>query len=153
MPITRRLSIGLLGLLLSAATLAQPLPHASRPEDIGISSQRLERVRQRMRADVESRRIPGAVLLIARNSKIASLDAFGLQDRRSQTPMKTDPIFRVASMSKPITSVAVMILAERSLAQPDAAMMPPGDPTEKPGFSRVGAACSPLPATMRASAR
>lgn len=65
-----------------------------------------------MKADVESKRIPGAVLLIARNARIASLDALGFQDRRSQTPMKTDSIFRVASMSKPITSVAAMILAE-----------------------------------------
>jgi CubicO group peptidase (beta-lactamase class C family) len=85
---------------------------AERPEDVGISSQRLERVRRQMKADVESGRIPGAVLLIARNGKIASLDALGFQERRSQTRMKTDCIFRIASMSKPITSVAIMILAE-----------------------------------------
>jgi CubicO group peptidase (beta-lactamase class C family) len=85
---------------------------AGRPEDVGISSQRLERVRRQMKADVESGRIPGAVLLIARNGKIASLDALGYQERRSQTPMKADSIFRIASMSKPITSVAIMILAE-----------------------------------------
>jgi CubicO group peptidase (beta-lactamase class C family) len=65
-----------------------------------------------MHADVESGRIPGAVLLIARNGKMAWLDALGFQERRSQTPMKSDSIFRVASMSKPITSVAIMILAE-----------------------------------------
>ena len=66
-----------------------------------------------MKADVESKRIPGAVLLIARNSRIASLDALGFQVRRAQTPMKTDSIFRVASMSaSAITSVAAMILAE-----------------------------------------
>jgi len=85
---------------------------AERPEDVGISSQRLERVRRQMKADVESGRIPGAVLLIARNGKIASLDALGFQERRSQTRMKTECIFRIASMSKPITSVAIMILAE-----------------------------------------
>ena len=104
--------MALLGLLLPVAGLAQTLPRASRPEDAGLSSERLERVRQRMKADVESKRIPGAVLLIARNARIAWLDALGFQDRRSQTPMKTDSIFRVASMSKPITSVAAMILAE-----------------------------------------
>jgi CubicO group peptidase (beta-lactamase class C family) len=112
MTITRRSSIALPVLLLPLFALAQPLPRASRPEDAGMSSERLERVRQRMKADVESQRIPGAVLLIARNSKVAWLDALGFQDRRSQTPMKTDSIFRVASMSKPITSVAAMILAE-----------------------------------------
>lgn len=102
----------MLGVLLSAAALSQPLPMAERPEDVGISSQRLERVRRQMKADVQSGRIPGAVLLIARNGKIASLDALGYQERRSQTPMRADSIFRVASMSKPITSVAIMILAE-----------------------------------------
>jgi CubicO group peptidase (beta-lactamase class C family) len=112
MTITRRSSIALFGLLLPVFAVAQPLPRASRPEDAGISSERLERVRQRMKADVESKRIPGAVLLIARNAKVASLDALGFQDRRTQTPMKTDAIFRIASMSKPITSVAAMILAE-----------------------------------------
>jgi CubicO group peptidase (beta-lactamase class C family) len=109
---TARFSIGLLSVLLSAAALSQPLPMAERPEDVGISSQRLERVRRQMKADVESGRIPGAVLLIARNGKIASLDALGFQERRSQTRMKTECIFRIASMSKPITSVAIMILAE-----------------------------------------
>ncbi|MBZ5625500.1 MAG: beta-lactamase family protein [Acidobacteriia bacterium] len=112
MRITRRFSIGLLGVLLPAAALSQPLPVAGRPDDAGISSQRLERVRHQMKADVDSSRIPGAVLLIAHNGKIATLDAFGFQDRRSKTPMKNDSIFRIASMSKPITSVAIMILAE-----------------------------------------
>ncbi len=65
-----------------------------------------------MRADVDAGRIPGAVLLIARAGKIVSLDAIGFQERRSDTAMKADSIFRIASMSKPITSVAVMTLAE-----------------------------------------
>src|SRR5450759_1693779 len=89
MRITRRSSIGFIVVLLSAAALAQPLPLASRPEEVGISSQRLERVRRLMKADVENRRTPGAVLLIARNAKIASFDALGFQDRYSQTAMKT----------------------------------------------------------------
>src|SRR5260370_997641 len=90
MTITRRSSIALLGLLLPVAALAQPLLPASRPEVVGISSERLERVRQHMQADVEGQRIPGAVLLIARHARIASFDALGFQDRRSQTPRKTD---------------------------------------------------------------
>jgi CubicO group peptidase (beta-lactamase class C family) len=102
----------MLGALLAAAALCQSLPVASRPEDVGISSQRLERVHAQMRADVEKGRIPGAVLLIARNGKIARLDALGFQERKTQTPMKKDSIFRIASMSKPITSTAIMMLAE-----------------------------------------
>jgi len=112
MRITRKLSIGLWGGLLAVAALGQSLPMANRPEDVGISSQRLERVHAQMQVDVEKRRIPGAVLLIARHGKIARLDALGFQERKSQTAMKSDAIFRIASMSKPITSTAIMILAE-----------------------------------------
>ena len=116
MRIHPKLPIGLLSVLLAAAALSQklspPLPAANRPEVLGISSQRLERVHEQMKADVASSRIPGAVLLIARHGKIAWLDALGFQERKSQTPMKSDSIFRVASMSKPITSTAIMILAE-----------------------------------------
>ncbi|MDQ2944769.1 MAG: beta-lactamase family protein [Acidobacteriota bacterium] len=112
MQIKRRLFVIFLGLLLPAAALAPALPRASRPEDVGISSERLERIRVQMKSDVENRRIPGAVLLIARAGKIAALETLGFHDRAKQAPMRADSIFRVASMSKPITSVAAMILAE-----------------------------------------
>jgi CubicO group peptidase (beta-lactamase class C family) len=112
MRISRTLSLAPLGAWLAVAALCQSLPVANRPEDLGISSARLERVRRQMQADVESGRIPGAVLLVARNGKIARLAAFGFQERKSHTPMKTDSIFRIASMSKPITSAAAMMLAE-----------------------------------------
>jgi CubicO group peptidase (beta-lactamase class C family) len=112
MRIIRKLSIGLLAALLAAAALCQSLPVANRPEDVGMSSQRLERIRLQMNADIAGGRIPGAVLLIARDGKIAWLNALGFQERKPQTPMRTDSIFRIASMSKPITSVAIMILAE-----------------------------------------
>src|SRR5690348_16144958 len=110
MPKTLLRSFLFLSLLVSA--LAQPLPHAARPEDVGFSTQRLAALHQQMQLDVDSKRIPGAVLLIARNGKIAALETFGFQDRKSQTAMKPNAIFRVASMSKPITTVAAMILSE-----------------------------------------
>jgi CubicO group peptidase (beta-lactamase class C family) len=103
----------LVGLLVLAAAQAQTLPIAGRPEDVGISSDRLARVRRQMQADVEAKRIPGAVLVIARNGKIASFEAVGFQERASQKPMQKNSIFRIASMSKPITSVSAMILAEQ----------------------------------------
>ena len=87
---------------------------ASRPEDVGFSSKRLETTKEVLKADVEAKRLPGAVLLMARNGKIAFYDVAGYQDRATQTPMKKDSIFRVASMSKPITTVAAMILAEEN---------------------------------------
>jgi CubicO group peptidase (beta-lactamase class C family) len=97
---------------LPVAALCQSLPLAKRPEDVGFSAERLERVRGAMQADVESRKIPGAVLLIARQGKIASLIAAGYRERSTQAAMKPDAVFRIASMSKPITSVAIMMLAE-----------------------------------------
>jgi len=87
---------------------------ATPPEDVGFSSKRLETTREVLKADVEAKRLPGAVLLIARNGRIAFYDVEGYQDRAVQTPMKKDSIFRVASMSKPITTVAAMILAEEN---------------------------------------
>jgi CubicO group peptidase (beta-lactamase class C family) len=102
------------GVLVCAVAFAQPLPIAKRPEDAGFSSERLERTRQALKSDVEGKRIPGAVLILVRNGKIVTFDAIGYQVRAGQTPMKKDAIFRVASMSKPITTVAAMILAEQN---------------------------------------
>jgi CubicO group peptidase (beta-lactamase class C family) len=101
-------------LLGCTASFAQPLPMASRPEDVGFSSKRLETTREVLKADVDAKRSPGAVLLMARNGKIAFYDVVGFQDRAAQIPLKKDSIFRIASMSKPITTVAAMILAEEN---------------------------------------
>jgi len=87
---------------------------ASRPEDVGFSSKRLETTKAVFKGDVDAKRLPGAVLLMASNGKIAFYDAVGFQDRATETPMKKDSIFRIASMSKPITTVAAMILAEEN---------------------------------------
>jgi CubicO group peptidase (beta-lactamase class C family) len=104
----------LAGALVCAAAFAQPLPVANHPEDAGFSSKRLETVRQAIKSNVEEKRVPGAVLLIVRKGKIVSYDAIGYQERATQTAMKKDSIFRIASMSKPITTVAAMILAEEN---------------------------------------
>ena len=66
-----------------------------------------------MQADVDKGTIPGAIIMVSRKGKIAYLKAFGFQDREKQIPMKTDAIFRIASMSKPFTSVAIMMLVEQ----------------------------------------
>jgi CubicO group peptidase (beta-lactamase class C family) len=102
------------GLLFCVAAFAQPLPMAKSPEDAGFSSKRLEKTRQAIKGDVESKRVPGAVLILVRNGRVVTYDAIGYQDRAGQTPMRKDSIFRVASMSKPITTVAAMILAEEN---------------------------------------
>ena len=90
---------------------AQPLPIA-KPEQVGLSAQRLERVGQTVKAQIAKERFPGAVVLIARKGKIAYFEAFGERDPLAKTPMSKDAIFRLYSMTKPFTSVAAMILAE-----------------------------------------
>jgi len=104
----------LAGALFCAVAFPQSLPIANRPEEAGFSSKRLERTRQAFKSDVDAKHIPGAVLLILHNGKVVTYDAIGYQERATQTPMKKDSIFRVASMSKPITTVAAMILAEEN---------------------------------------
>ena len=94
------------------SVFAQDLPKASRPEDLGFSAERLTRITKMFKGDVEKGEIPGAVVLLARNGKIVYFRAVGYQDREKGIPMKPDAIFRIASMTKPITSVAIMMLAE-----------------------------------------
>jgi CubicO group peptidase (beta-lactamase class C family) len=104
-------SVLLLTTGLSAAVLAQQLPKTT-PEAVGMSSERLNRLTETFQRDVDAGEIPGAVVVVARNGKIAYEKAFGYQSREDNVPMKSDAIFRLASMSKPITSVAVMMLVE-----------------------------------------
>jgi CubicO group peptidase (beta-lactamase class C family) len=94
------------------SALGQNLPEAKRAEDVGFSSERLTRLTKLFRADIDKGAIPGAVLLVARDGKVVYLQALGYLDREKSIAMKTDAIFRIASMTKPITSVAVMMLAE-----------------------------------------
>src|SRR3989449_3548141 len=90
---------------------AQPLP-VTKPEQVGLSPQRLESVGQTVKAQIANGRFPGAVVLIARKGKIAYFEAFGQRDPVANTPMSKDAIFRLYSMTKPFTSVAVMMLVE-----------------------------------------
>jgi len=111
---TRRLSFHFLFVvLLALAGCASPaLRMAASPEEAGLSSQRLKEFSAAMQAKVDSGEIPGAVILIARGDRIAYLDAVGFRDREAKAPMTKDAIFRLASMTKPITTLAAMILVE-----------------------------------------
>lgn len=112
MKLSRRLFMGAGTSFLSVVVFAQDLLPVTSPEQVGFSSERLNRVGQVLQSDVDQGDIPGAVLLIARRGKIAYLREFGYQDRGKQVPLKTNSIFRIASMTKPITSTAMMMLAE-----------------------------------------
>jgi CubicO group peptidase (beta-lactamase class C family) len=81
-------------------------------EKRGLVPERLTRIEVRFNADVGEGIIPGAVALIARHGRLAYLESFGFRDREKQLPMAADSIFRIASMTKPMVSVAVMMLVE-----------------------------------------
>jgi len=98
-------------LLLSTAAAAQSLPSA-KPEEVGLSSERLGKLTARLKADIEKGVIPGAIVLVARHGKIAMFETLGMLNPEAKAPMTRDAIFRIYSMSKPITSVAAMILFE-----------------------------------------
>jgi CubicO group peptidase (beta-lactamase class C family) len=91
--------------------LAAELPRGT-PEQAGLSSQRLERVGEVLGAYIDTRQLAGGVVGVARQGKVVYLKSFGQMDVDSRTPMREDAIFRIASMTKPITSVAVMMLYE-----------------------------------------
>jgi CubicO group peptidase (beta-lactamase class C family) len=101
----------LLWLVAVPFALAQGLPTV-KPEQVGLSSERLGRLTAVLRADAEKGTIPGAVLLVARHGKIALFETMGVRDPQTRTPMTRDTIFRIYSMTKPITSVAALILVE-----------------------------------------
>src|SRR5277367_574291 len=92
--------------------IALGLPRAERPEQVGLSSERLERITAVITADVERGALPGAVLAIARSGRIGYAEAIGYRDREAGAPLQLDSIFRIASMTKPMTSVAAMMLGE-----------------------------------------
>ena len=94
--------------LITAQDLAKPIT----PEDVGFSSERLGRVTLFFQSEVDKGTIPGAVLLVARNGNVVYCQSLGYQEREKKIAMKPDAIFRIFSMTKPITSVAVMMLAE-----------------------------------------
>ncbi|MFC1490189.1 serine hydrolase domain-containing protein [Candidatus Latescibacterota bacterium] len=82
------------------------------PESVGLSTERLDRIGNVVQEYIDSDTIAGAVTLVARHGKIAHFEAFGMSDKEAARPMTTDAIFRICSMSKPITSLAVMMLYE-----------------------------------------
>jgi len=95
----------------ATAVGAQSLAPA-KPEQVGLSSERLQRITDSLKADVDKKIIPGAVILVARQGKIAFFEAVGVRDPATRVPMTKDTIFRIYSMSKPITSVSAMMLWE-----------------------------------------
>ncbi len=101
-------------------SIKKSLPLVVAPaESVGMSSERLKRIDDFLRKSIDQKEIPGAVAIVCRNGKIVYQKAFGSADNTSGRAMKVDDIFRIASMSKAVTSTAVMMLWEQGLFQLD----------------------------------
>jgi CubicO group peptidase (beta-lactamase class C family) len=117
--------------LLPALVLADPLPSAA-PQQVGLDPAVLSEIDARMQTYVADGKLPGIVLLVARNGKLAHAGVYGKMDIAADKPMRRDAIFRIYSMTKPITGVALMTLYEQGRFQLD-------DPVSKylPGFEHL----------------
>lgn len=107
----RRLCLTPLPWILPIALAAQTARVVS-PATLGLVPERLERITPVVQAAIDSGKAVGAVVLVARNGAIAYLRAFGWADREAGRPMRTDALFRIASQTKAVTSVAIMTLIE-----------------------------------------
>ncbi len=94
------------------------------PAAAGFSEARLQRLTEKFEGDVKAGTIPGAVVLVVRNGKLAYFRHFGDRDKQANAPMQPNSIFRIASMTKPVTSVAALMLMEEGKLQL-------GDPVSK----------------------
>src|SRR6185436_10963915 len=141
----------LCALVAALALMTLPLRAGSvasgKPEELGLSSERLALIRDVARRHIDAKNVSGVVTLVARRGRIAHFEAHGLLDIESGKPMPKDGIFRLASMSKPITAVAVMMLVEEGkvrLTDPVSRFIPEFKNMKvavpKPGARAAGAA-------------
>ena len=113
-------------LIIPLAAHAQGLP-ASNPRELGLAPGRLQRIAPAIERDIAAGLIPGAVMLIARHGRVGYFDAFGMRDKARGDPMRRNAIFRLGSMTKPITIAAAMTIVEEgrlSLADPISKYLP-----------------------------
>ncbi len=144
----------MLPLALACAPAEEPvvtvgLPAAT-PEAVGLASERLAMIEGVVQAHLDAGRLAGAVVAVARQGRLAFLESYGVMDLERGDPMRTDAIFRICSMTKPVTAVAAMQLVDRGTIALD-------DPVSKyiPAFATVrvfdgGSAAAPR---LRAPAR
>lgn len=94
-----------------SASRGQEFPTAA-PEEVGLSAEKLGRIKPALQALIDDQKVAGAITLVARKGKVVYFEAMGLRDIESQKPMQPDTIFRIYSMTKPIASTAVMMLVD-----------------------------------------
>jgi CubicO group peptidase (beta-lactamase class C family) len=115
-PVLRAFAFVVIAGLAISADQAKPA-RVEGAASVGVSTERLNRLHAGMQGFVDRKEVGGIVTLVARDGKVVDLTAFGFQDVEQKTPMRADSIFRIASMSKPITSVAIMMLYEEGKLQ------------------------------------
>jgi CubicO group peptidase (beta-lactamase class C family) len=98
--------------LLALPALAASIPTAAKPEDVGMSAERLRRIDQMLERRIAAGEMAGAVAIVARKGKVAHLTARGVMDLESKQPVTPATMFRIASMTKPVTSIALMMMVE-----------------------------------------
>ena len=143
----KRLAYAVVAVAALSLTMAL-VPTAPKAEEVGLSSERLGRVHQAIQRHIDAKDISGAVTLIARRGRIAHLEAHGLMDIEARKPMHKDGIFRLASMSKPITGAAVMMLVEEGKIRLN-------DPVSRfiPEFKSLNKVAVPKPGAQAAGGR
>jgi CubicO group peptidase (beta-lactamase class C family) len=142
MVVARCLVVLLLSLTIASSGRAQPRP-APITASTGISVERLDRLSATLQQYVDQQRVAGLVTIVVRNGRTVHLEAFGKRDLESGTPMQADTIFRIASMSKAITSVATLMLLEEG-------KLLLGDPVSKfiPSFAKTTVIVAPPPGAV-----
>ncbi len=160
---TNAVAIRLFWVALAAIAVVLPLSAGSVPtgraEDVGMSSERLQRISETVRQHIAARDVAGVVTLVARRGRIVHHEAQGMRNIETMTPMAKDDIFRLASMSKPITGAVVLMLVEEGklrLADPVSRFLPefrsPKMAVERPRAGRAGGAGGETPAFDTVSA-
>src|SRR5687767_14102960 len=140
---TRHALIGLIGFLLMVATLSAGSVPVAKPEEVGLSTDRLRRVNEAVQRHIAAKNVSGAVTLVARRGRIAHFEAHGMQDLETKKAMPKNGVFRLASMSKPVTGVAVMMLVEEGkirLSDPVSRFIPEFKGINKVAVPKPGAA-------------
>ena len=108
----------LLALLPLSAQTPSKTKSPAKSEAVGLSSERLQRINEVIKRYIDSNQISGAVTLVARNGQIAHYEAQGLMDIEGKKPIRKDAMFRMASSTKPVASVAIMMLMEKPIYIP-----------------------------------
>ena len=88
-----------------------------RAEEVGMSTQRLDKITSVFTKEINDKKLPGAVVIVARKGRVVYQNAFGLRDPKKSDPMGVDTIFRIYSMTKPLMSVGLMTLVEDGVVQ------------------------------------